>query len=71
MSNYPSNLNLGQEALWDYLTQGMNSWGAKVQIQYSDYSEDTWTVPELLTENKINQIITDYSVKNIRLIFQP
>jgi len=67
MSCYPEGLNLIQEALWEYLSQGMNSWGASVQIQYVDYDDNTWTIPELLTEKFILKIVTDSSVKNVRI----
>ncbi len=63
------NLNLGQDALRDFLTAAMEQWGAKYELQFSDYKEGQWTVPSLLTEDRINRIVTDFSVKNIRLQF--
>lgn len=53
----------------EYLSQAMNTFGAKVEVQYVDYSKDTWTSPVRLTESRINQITNDNSVKNIRLSF--
>jgi len=53
----------------EYLSQAMNTFGAKVEVQYVDYSKGTWTAPVRLTESRINQITNDNSVKNIRLSF--
>ena len=38
-----------------------------VQIHYVDNDLDTWTVPVKLTEDRLNKIITDYSIDKIRL----
>ena len=64
-------MNLGQIALSEFLNQGMNSWGARYEVQYSDYSENQWTAPVLITEDRIKKIINDNSIKNIRMSFCP
>ena len=60
---------LSQEALKNYLIQSMEQWGCRYELQYFDYVENQWTVPTLLTEERIEKIITDNSIKNIRLSF--
>jgi hypothetical protein len=49
----------------------MNSWGARYEVQYSDYSENQWTAPVLITEDRIKMIVNDNSVRNIRMSFRP
>lgn len=44
--------------------------GAKYQIQYVDYDENSWTVPVLLTPKRIEQATSDFSVKQIRVILE-
>ncbi len=69
MSDEISDMNLAIEAFRNYLTQSMEQRAAKYELQYSDYSENQWTVPVLLTEERIERIVNDFSVKNIRLSF--
>ena len=69
MSDGISDMNLGIEALRSYLTQSMQQCGAKYELQYFDYSENQWTVPVSLTDERIEKIVTDFSIKNIRLSF--
>jgi hypothetical protein len=64
-----SDMNLGIEAFRSYLTQSMEQWGAKYELQYSDYSENQWTAPVSLTDERIERIVTDFSIKNVRLSF--
>jgi len=40
MSDGISDMNLAIEAFRSYLTQSMEQWGAKYELQYSDYSEN-------------------------------
>ena len=47
----------------------MEQWGAKYELQYSDYSENQWTAPVYLTGERIERIVTDFSIKNVRLSF--
>jgi hypothetical protein len=58
---------LSQEALRDYLTQSIEQWGVKYELQYIDYEKDIWTVPINLTEDRIKNIVSDNSIKSIRL----
>jgi hypothetical protein len=69
MSNGILDVNLAIEAFRRYLTQSMELWGAKYELQYSDYSENQWTAPVSLTDERIERIVTDYSIKNVRLSF--
>lgn len=69
MNERISDTNLWIDALRSYLTQSMNSLCAKYELQYSDYSENQWTAPVSLTEERIERIVTDNSIKNIRLSF--
>lgn len=43
-------------------------WGLKYELQYKDYDENQWTVPVLLNPERIERIISDHSVKKIRVI---
>ena len=52
-----------------YLELSMLNRGAKYELQYIDYDENTWTAPVLLTEERIKQIVSDKSIKNVRLSF--
>jgi hypothetical protein len=45
--------------------------GCKYQLQYSDYEPNQWTAPVLLTEERINQMLLDNSVKEIHIIIKP
>ena len=45
--------------------------GAKIEIQYRDYDENTWTVPMLITPRIIECLTTDASVANVRLTLHP
>jgi len=67
MSDGITDMNLSIEALRGYLTQSMEQWGAKYELQYSDYSENQWTTPVMLTPDRIDRIVADFSIRNIRL----
>lgn len=67
MSKKISGTNLGIEAFRSYLTQSMEQWGAKYEVQYIGYFEDQWTIPVSLTDERIERIVTDFSIKRIRL----
>ncbi|NCD40946.1 MAG: hypothetical protein EOL88_02525 [Bacteroidia bacterium] len=69
MNNEMSNMNLEIDDLRDYLTQSMKRWKAKYELQYSDYSENQWTIPLIITDERITRIVTDSSIRNIRLSF--
>ena len=69
MSDGISDMNLAIETFKCYLTQSMEQWGAKYELQYSDYLENQWTAPVSLTDERIEKIVTDFSIKNIRLSF--
>ena len=62
--------NIAINAFKNYLTQSMEQWGAKYELQYSDYLENQWTAPVSLTPERIEQITTDFSIKDIRLSFK-
>jgi hypothetical protein len=69
MSDGISDMNLGIDAFRSYLAQSMEQWGAKYELQYSDYLENQWTAPVSLTDERIERIVTDFSIKNVRLSF--
>ena len=50
------------------LMAAMNVFGAKYRLQYVDYNEDGFTAPVLLTEERIDQMLNDHSVKKIEII---
>lgn len=52
----------------DFLIEAVNQ-GVNYSIQYSDYTDETWTAPVLLTHKRLAFIIDDHSVKRIRLEF--
>ena len=39
-------------------------------IQYHDYEQDEWTIPVLLTEKRAEQILTDDSVRTVKLFYR-
>lgn len=41
----------------------------KVSWRYADYSEDTWTVGQIITEREKLSLTTDKSVVQIRIAF--
>jgi hypothetical protein len=43
---------------------------AQHQIQFVDYDLETWTVPCLLTENRMNYILNDGSIRKVRIEFE-
>ena len=43
--------------------------GLKVSWRYVDYSEETWTVSQLITERDKAKLLTDDSVVQIRIAF--
>jgi len=43
--------------------------GAKFQIQYIDYDENTWTVPLVCTHDRLLQAKKDHSVRHIKIIY--
>ena len=38
------------------------------QLHFTDYEDNQWTVPVLLNEDRINRILNDNSINEIRLI---
>ncbi len=46
-----------------------NDYGCKYELQYIDYSDDTWTVPLMLTEASIKRFANDYSLRCCRITF--
>lgn len=42
----------------------------KYSVQYADYDLDTWTFPSTLSNNRIEMMLTDGSVRKIRLEFE-
>lgn len=37
------------------------------QLQYVDYTEGQWTAPVMLTEERANKFLSDYSVARVKL----
>ena len=50
------------------LIAAMNVFGAKYRLQYQDYDENQFTAPIKLTEERINKMLDDFSVKKIEII---
>ena len=40
---------------------------ATYQVQYADYDLDTWTAPVELTQNRMDKLLDDCSIRKIRL----
>ena len=40
---------------------------ATYQVQFSDYDLDTWTAPCQLTENRMDKLLDDASIRKVRL----
>ena len=40
---------------------------ATYQIQFADYDLDTWTAPCQLTENRMEKLLDDGSIRKVRL----
>lgn len=40
---------------------------ATYQIQFADYDLDTWTAPVQLTENRMEKLLDDGSIRKVRL----
>jgi hypothetical protein len=40
---------------------------ATFQIQFADYDLDTWTTPSMLTQNKMDKLLDDGSIRKVRL----
>ena len=38
------------------------------QLQYADYETDAWTIPVMLTKERLERILDDLSVTKIKLI---
>jgi hypothetical protein len=53
----------------ELLLKAMNE-GCKYTMQYVDYPHNSWTAPLLLTEDRINKMLSDVSVKEIRIIIE-
>jgi hypothetical protein len=45
--------------------------GCQYQIRYVDYEVGCYTMPVLLTENRINEMLSDSSVCEIFIIITP
>ena len=40
---------------------------ASYQVQFADYDLDTWTAPCQLTENRMEKLLDDGSIRKVRL----
>jgi len=40
---------------------------ATFQIQFADYDLDTWTTPSILTQNRMDKLLDDGSIRKVRL----
>ena len=40
---------------------------ATYQVQFADYDLDTWTAPCQLTENRMDKLLDDGSIRKVRL----
>ena len=40
---------------------------ATYQVQFADYDLDTWTAPCQLTENRMEKLLNDGSIRKVRL----
>jgi len=40
---------------------------ATYQVQFAHYDLDTWTLPCQLTENRMKNLLNDFSVRKVRL----
>jgi hypothetical protein len=40
---------------------------ATFQIQFADYDLDTWTTLSMLTQNKMDKLLDDGSIRKVRL----
>lgn len=40
---------------------------ATYQVQFADYDLDTWTAPCQLTENRMEKLLADGSIRKVRL----
>ncbi len=40
----------------------------KVQIHYKDYNEATWTIPRIISQKVIENILTDNSINKIKIV---
>ena len=70
MSDGISDMNREIELLKKTLEGIIYSYRTNYELQYSDYKENQWTVPENLKPERIEQISSDFSIKNIRLIIE-
>jgi len=43
---------------------------SKFQVQYTDYEQDQWTVPVLLTTTRAINLKNDNSIKNVRILWR-
>lgn len=41
---------------------------AQIECQYCDYTENTWTVPRYVNPKLAEEILSDGSIKKVRLI---
>ena len=40
---------------------------ATYQVQFADYDLNTWTVPVELTQNRMDKLLDDCSIRKVRL----
>lgn len=40
---------------------------ATYQVQFADYDVNTWTAPCILTQNRMDMLLTDASIRKVRL----
>jgi hypothetical protein len=50
----------------DFLNDAMDI-GCQYSVQYIDYSDRKWTMPVNLNQKRIQQIVTDNSIKKVKL----
>ena len=40
---------------------------ATYQVQFADYDLNTWTIPVELTQNRMDKLLDDFSIRKVRL----
>jgi len=60
---------LSEDQIKEIIEQHVANGATLYSVQYQDYSQDEWTVPVMLTEKRADQIISDDSIKTIKLFY--
>ncbi len=68
MSDGITDMMIEQKTQKETLITVMNVFGAKYRLQYQDYDENQFTAPTKLTEERIDKVLNDFSVKKIEII---